>query len=309
MSLFLLIWFFCGHYWLFTIGYPPDFEQPLRSPDNWCDKTVVICALTSILLFYAIGLAFSLVLAFVVFMTRYSVIKRASARWRWQDESTWRHSVSKDTQFSLLFQGSRTDPCEISSKELECLSKIFRQMPWPRNPSSVRWASFLIDVQYLLLYFLPIKFSATLPFCTSCNQANDASTSDERRRIASSSIPMNLRSMVDEESEQRCWSLLSYVDFRSYDDDLSSIHVCFLCWTRIESRSIFHWSLLFIDESIVLNFYRYGSGMSATHFICWPLSIRFVSFNILGECEDQIPLLEIFSRMGIGLGKNSSSLW
>ena len=80
MSLFLLIWFLCGHYWLLSIGYPPRFEQALRSPHTWCDKTVVVCALISLVLSYAIAIAFSLVLCIAVFFTRHTMIKRASTR-------------------------------------------------------------------------------------------------------------------------------------------------------------------------------------------------------------------------------------
>ncbi|CAF3513712.1 unnamed protein product [Rotaria sp. Silwood1] len=78
MTSFLVIWFFLGHYWLITIGYPPYFEQLLENPDIWCHKTVVLCALASILITYFILITFVSVVIFLVFFTRYTIIKRAS---------------------------------------------------------------------------------------------------------------------------------------------------------------------------------------------------------------------------------------
>lgn len=78
MTIFLIIWFFLGQYWLFTIGYPPHFEQPLEDPDIWCHKSVVLGALASIVITYFLVVTFiSLVILLVVF-TRYTVIRRAS---------------------------------------------------------------------------------------------------------------------------------------------------------------------------------------------------------------------------------------
>jgi hypothetical protein len=78
MTSFLVIWFILGHYWLATIGYPPQFEQPLETPDTWCHKTVVLCALASILITYFILITFISLVIFLVFFTRYTIIKRAS---------------------------------------------------------------------------------------------------------------------------------------------------------------------------------------------------------------------------------------
>jgi len=80
LTLFLLIWFFIGHYWLITIGYPPYFEQPIENPDIWCHKTVVYCSLTSIILTYFLFVLFLSIILFLVFLTRYTVMKRASTR-------------------------------------------------------------------------------------------------------------------------------------------------------------------------------------------------------------------------------------
>lgn len=78
MTSFLIIWFVLGHYWLITIGYPPYFEQLLENPDIWCHKTVVLCALASILITYFILVTFISLVTFLVFFTRYTITKRAS---------------------------------------------------------------------------------------------------------------------------------------------------------------------------------------------------------------------------------------
>ncbi|CAF3130240.1 unnamed protein product [Rotaria socialis] len=78
MTSFLIIWFFLGHYWLITIGYPPHFEQLLENPDIWCHKAVVLCALASILITYIILFTFINLVIFLVLVTRYTVIQRAS---------------------------------------------------------------------------------------------------------------------------------------------------------------------------------------------------------------------------------------
>ncbi|CAF1158037.1 unnamed protein product [Rotaria sordida] len=78
MTSFLIIWFFFGQYWFVTIGYPPHFEQPLEDPDIWCHKTVVYCALASIVIAYFLLIAFISIVLFLVFFTRYTIIKRAS---------------------------------------------------------------------------------------------------------------------------------------------------------------------------------------------------------------------------------------
>ncbi|CAF0773056.1 unnamed protein product [Rotaria sordida] len=82
MTSFLIIWFFLGHYWLITIGYPPHFEQLLENPDIWCHKTVVLCALASILITYFILITFVSLVIFLVSFTRYTIIKRASTNYQ-----------------------------------------------------------------------------------------------------------------------------------------------------------------------------------------------------------------------------------
>ena len=80
MTSFLVIWFFFGQYWLISIGYPPHFEQLLEDPDIWCHKTVVYCTLISIVITYFLLIAFISLVLFLVFFTRYTIIKRASAQ-------------------------------------------------------------------------------------------------------------------------------------------------------------------------------------------------------------------------------------
>jgi len=79
MTSFLIIWFFLGHYWLATIGYPPQFEQPLETPDLWCDKSVILCAFASIVITYCILIAFIIIVLFLVCCTRYTIAKQVSA--------------------------------------------------------------------------------------------------------------------------------------------------------------------------------------------------------------------------------------
>ena len=81
LTSFLIIWFFLGHYWLATIGYPPYFEQPLENPDIWCHKTVVLCALASIVITYSILAIFICLVLFFVLLTRCTITKRVSTNW------------------------------------------------------------------------------------------------------------------------------------------------------------------------------------------------------------------------------------
>ena len=78
MTSFLIIWFFFGQYWLASLGYPPHFEQSLNNPEIWCDKTVVYCAFVSIVITYCLVILFIALVSFLVFFTRYTVIKRAT---------------------------------------------------------------------------------------------------------------------------------------------------------------------------------------------------------------------------------------
>ena len=61
LSLFLLVWFICGNYWVLHV-YMPEFEQPLLDPKNWCDKRTYLFALVQILGSYCL-MAFLIVLS------------------------------------------------------------------------------------------------------------------------------------------------------------------------------------------------------------------------------------------------------
>jgi hypothetical protein len=78
MTSFLVVWFFFGQYWLISIGYPPQYEQPLEAPDIWCHKSVVHVALASILITYCLLIIFIFLVTCLVIFTRYTVVRRTS---------------------------------------------------------------------------------------------------------------------------------------------------------------------------------------------------------------------------------------
>ncbi|XP_057563194.1 transmembrane protein 272 [Hippopotamus amphibius kiboko] len=43
LSLFLLLWFILGNYWVFSV-YLPDFIPPFQQPRDYCDKTLYLFA-------------------------------------------------------------------------------------------------------------------------------------------------------------------------------------------------------------------------------------------------------------------------
>ena len=51
LTLFNVIWFFFGNYWVLNI-FPPRYEQLLHEPNNWCDKTMYIFTIVNIVLIY-----------------------------------------------------------------------------------------------------------------------------------------------------------------------------------------------------------------------------------------------------------------
>ncbi|XP_064483240.1 uncharacterized protein LOC135396137 [Ornithodoros turicata] len=53
LTLFLLVWFGMGNYWVLRI-YKPRYEPLLREPNNWCDKTVYMFAIGHLLVCYAV---------------------------------------------------------------------------------------------------------------------------------------------------------------------------------------------------------------------------------------------------------------
>ncbi len=53
LSLFLLVWFALGNYWVLHI-WKPSFHQMLDDPNNWCDRTVYMFAFIQILICYGV---------------------------------------------------------------------------------------------------------------------------------------------------------------------------------------------------------------------------------------------------------------
>ena len=53
LSLFLVIWFFLGNYWVFRI-YEPNYHMKLHEPSNWCDETVYMFSIVQIYICYGL---------------------------------------------------------------------------------------------------------------------------------------------------------------------------------------------------------------------------------------------------------------
>lgn len=53
LTIFLLVWFGMGNYWVLHI-YRPRYEPLLREPNNYCDKTVYTFALIHLLVCYGV---------------------------------------------------------------------------------------------------------------------------------------------------------------------------------------------------------------------------------------------------------------
>ncbi|XP_059152417.1 transmembrane protein 272-like [Physella acuta] len=53
LSLFLLIWFALGNYWLFGI-WQPNYTQPLHEPRNWCSKQLYTYAFYQLVTCYSL---------------------------------------------------------------------------------------------------------------------------------------------------------------------------------------------------------------------------------------------------------------
>ncbi|CAF0732990.1 unnamed protein product [Didymodactylos carnosus] len=78
MTSFLVVWFFLGHYWLSTLGFPPQFEPPLKQPDNWCNKTVYIVTLVQVAFTYFLFIFFFVIVLTLILFTRHTIIKRTT---------------------------------------------------------------------------------------------------------------------------------------------------------------------------------------------------------------------------------------
>ncbi|XP_047738048.1 uncharacterized protein LOC125178413 [Hyalella azteca] len=53
LSVFLVVWFGLGNYWVYKI-YLPRYEAPLFQPNDWCSKTVYLFALSQLLFVYTV---------------------------------------------------------------------------------------------------------------------------------------------------------------------------------------------------------------------------------------------------------------
>jgi len=49
LTVFLVVWFACGNYWVLSV-WRPSHEQPLFDPSNWCDRTVYMFAFIQIII-------------------------------------------------------------------------------------------------------------------------------------------------------------------------------------------------------------------------------------------------------------------
>lgn len=52
LSLFLVVWFVLGNYWIFSI-WQPNFAQPLHEPQNWCSKYLYNYSLYNVIVCYS----------------------------------------------------------------------------------------------------------------------------------------------------------------------------------------------------------------------------------------------------------------
>ncbi|XP_074073290.1 transmembrane protein 272 isoform X3 [Macrotis lagotis] len=53
LSLFLFIWFILGNYWVFSI-YLPNFIPPFHHPQDYCDKTLYLFAVSVLLISHSV---------------------------------------------------------------------------------------------------------------------------------------------------------------------------------------------------------------------------------------------------------------
>lgn len=53
LTIFLVVWFGMGNYWVYRI-YPPNFLFTLFAPNDWCSKTLYLFAVAQLLFVYAI---------------------------------------------------------------------------------------------------------------------------------------------------------------------------------------------------------------------------------------------------------------
>ncbi|CAF1074160.1 unnamed protein product [Brachionus calyciflorus] len=70
ISLFLLIWFIVGNYWVISIWKPNFIQPPEIDSHKWCEETVYMSAVFQLILFYALIFLFLLVIFFLFISSR-----------------------------------------------------------------------------------------------------------------------------------------------------------------------------------------------------------------------------------------------
>ncbi|KAF2357289.1 hypothetical protein FHG87_011959 [Trinorchestia longiramus] len=53
LSMFLMVWFGLGNYWVYRV-YLPKYEASLFQPNDWCSKTVYLFAIAQLIFVYAV---------------------------------------------------------------------------------------------------------------------------------------------------------------------------------------------------------------------------------------------------------------
>jgi len=69
LSVFLFVWFICGNYWVLSV-WPPNYQQTLREPNSWCDKTAYVFALVQLCVCYGLMLFIGLLTGLLVLCQR-----------------------------------------------------------------------------------------------------------------------------------------------------------------------------------------------------------------------------------------------
>ncbi|XP_022906891.1 serine/arginine repetitive matrix protein 5-like [Onthophagus taurus] len=64
LTLFLIVWFSLGNYWILSIKWP-DYAPTLFEPNRWCDRTLYVFALVHLFIVYA---AFACTFVLVIFL-------------------------------------------------------------------------------------------------------------------------------------------------------------------------------------------------------------------------------------------------
>ncbi|XP_022237359.1 uncharacterized protein LOC106478115 isoform X1 [Limulus polyphemus] len=69
LSVFLLVWFILGNYWVLVI-YKPRYDPLLHDPNNWCAKTVYLFSVIHLYICYGVMALVVVLLSFIVLCIR-----------------------------------------------------------------------------------------------------------------------------------------------------------------------------------------------------------------------------------------------